>query len=61
MWWLDRVWKVERFSWYLTNLVHQFDEHSEFEKKMQRAEFDYVRSSEVAQAMIAENYVGLDF
>lgn len=58
---LDRVWKVERFSWYLTNLVHQFDEHSEFEKKMQRAEFDYVRSSEVAQAMIAENYVGLDF
>ncbi|MBX2838664.1 MAG: 4-hydroxybenzoate 3-monooxygenase [Gammaproteobacteria bacterium] len=58
---LDRVWKVERFSWYLTNLVHQFDEHNEFEKKMQRAEFDYVHSSEVAQAMIAENYVGLDF
>jgi p-hydroxybenzoate 3-monooxygenase len=58
---LSRVWKVERFSWYLTNLVHQFDEHSAFEKKMQRAEFDYVHSSEVGQAMIAENYVGLDF
>ena len=58
---LDRVWKVERFSWYLTNLMHQFDEHSEFEKKMQRAEFDYVHSSEAAQAVIAENYVGLDF
>jgi len=58
---LDRVWKVERFSWYLTNLIHQFDEHSAFEKKMQRAEFDYVHSSEIGQAMIAENYVGLDF
>jgi len=58
---LARVWKVERFSWYLTNLMHQFDEHSAFEKKMQRAEFDYVASSEAAQSMIAENYVGLPF
>lgn len=58
---LARVWKVERFSWYLTNLMHQFDEHSGFEKKMQRAEFDYVMSSEAAQTTIAENYVGLDF
>lgn len=58
---LARIWKVERFSWYLTNLMHQFDEHSLFEKKMQRAEFDYIVSSEAAQTMIAENYVGLDF
>ena len=58
---LARVWKVERFSWYLTTLMHQFDDHTAFEKKMQRAEFDYVMSSEAAQTMIAENYVGLDF
>ena len=58
---LDRVWKIERFSWYLTSMTHQFPEHSGFEKKMQRAEFDYVRSSEAGQRMIAENYVGLDF
>jgi len=58
---IARVWKVERFSWYLTNLMHQYDEHSAFEKKMQRAEFDYVMSSEAAQTMIAENYVGLIF
>lgn len=58
---LDRVWKVERFSWYLTSMMHQFPDHSEFEKKMQRAEFDYIRTSEAAQRMIAENYVGLDF
>lgn len=58
---LSRVWKIERFSWYLTTLMHQFSEHSAFEKQMQRAEFDYIASSEAAQTMIAENYVGLDF
>ena len=58
---LSRVWKVERFSWYLTQLMHQFPDHSEFEKKMQRAEFDYIRGSQAGQTMIAENYVGLDF
>lgn len=58
---LARVWKIERFSWYLTSMMHQFPNHSGFEKKMQRAEFDYIRSSEAGQTMIAENYVGLDF
>ena len=58
---LARVWKVERFSWYLTTLMHQFPEHTEFEKRMQRAEFEYIVSSDAAQRMIAENYVGLDF
>lgn len=58
---LQRVWKVERFSWYLTSMMHQFPEHSGFEKKMQRAEFDYIVSSQAAQTTIAENYVGLDF
>ncbi len=58
---LSRVWKVERFSWYLTALMHQFDDHSVFEKKMQRAEFDYIRASTAAQLSIAENYVGLDY
>lgn len=58
---LARVWKVERFSWYLTSMLHQFSDHSAFEKKMQRAEFDYIQGSEAGQKMIAENYVGLDF
>lgn len=58
---LARVWKVERFSWYLTRLLHQFPEDSPFEKQMQRAEFEYIRSSDAAQMSIAENYVGLDF
>ena len=56
---LRRVWKVERFSWQLSKLMHQFPENTTFEKRMQRAEFDYIASSEVASQSIAENYVGL--
>ncbi len=56
---LRRVWKVERFSWQLSTLMHQFPENSAFEKRMQRAEFDYIASSETASRAIAENYVGL--
>lgn len=56
---LSRVWKVERFSWQLSMLMHQFSDHSPFEKRMQRAEFDYLASSEAASRSLAENYVGL--
>ena len=56
---LQRVWKVERFSWYLSQLMHQFPEHSPFDKKMQQAEFDYISTSPTAARTIAENYVGL--
>ncbi len=56
---LNRVWKVERFSWQLSKLMHQFPDNSPFEKRMQRAEFDYIASSEAASKTIAENYVGL--
>ena len=56
---LKRVWKVERFSWQLSTLMHQFPDNSPFEKRMQRAEFDYIASSCSASRSIAENYVGL--
>jgi p-hydroxybenzoate 3-monooxygenase len=56
---LSRVWKAERFSWYLSTMMHQFPEHNAFERRMQRAEFDYVASSQAASLAIAENYVGL--
>jgi p-hydroxybenzoate 3-monooxygenase len=56
---LARVWKAERFSWYLSMMMHRFPEHSAFERRMQRAEFDYVSSSQAASRAIAENYVGL--
>jgi len=56
---LARVWKSERFSWYLTKLMHRFPGDGAFERKMQRAELDYVAQSEAMQTAIAENYVGL--
>lgn len=56
---LGRVWKVERFSWYMSAMLHQFPENNAFEKRMQRAEFDYIRDSEAASLALAENYVGL--
>jgi p-hydroxybenzoate 3-monooxygenase len=56
---LARVWKSERFSWQLTQLMHRFPEHGPFERRMQIAELEYIGSSRVARAAIAENYVGL--
>jgi p-hydroxybenzoate 3-monooxygenase len=56
---LARVWKTERFSWYLTKLMHRFPEDGPFERRMQIAELDYIASSVAAQTSIAENYVGL--
>ena len=56
---LRRVWKVVRFSWYLSKLLHKFPDADKFEEQMQRTEFDYIMSSETASRTIAENYVGL--
>jgi p-hydroxybenzoate 3-monooxygenase len=56
---LKRVWKVERFSWFMSTMLHRFPEFSGFEKRMQRAEFDYLAGSETASRALAENYVGL--
>jgi p-hydroxybenzoate 3-monooxygenase len=56
---LSRVWKAERFSWWLTGITHRFPDASPFSQKMQLAELDYLRESEAAQRSFAENYVGL--
>jgi len=56
---LARIWKAERFSWYLTKLMHRFPGDGAFEHRMQIAELDYVSQSEAMQTAIAENYVGL--
>ena len=58
---LERVWKVERFSWWFSHLMHRFPEQSEFDVKMQQAEFAFLRDSNAAQKMFAENYVGLPY
>jgi p-hydroxybenzoate 3-monooxygenase len=56
---LARVWKAERFSWYLTGLTHRFPGVPPIERKLQIAELDYIRHSEAARRVLAENYVGL--
>jgi p-hydroxybenzoate 3-monooxygenase len=56
---LARIWKAERFSWYLTKLMHRFPEDGSFEHRMQSAELDYLSGSEAMQRVIADNYVGL--
>lgn len=58
---LARVWKAERFSWWMTRLLHRFPENSGFDMRMQQAEFDYLASSRAAQTVLAENYVGLPY
>ena len=56
---LSRIWKAERFSWWMTNLLHSFPENGPFGRRMQRAEFDYLAGSPVARQSLAENYTGL--
>ncbi len=58
---LLRVWKVERFSWWFTKLMHQFPDDSSFDRKMQIAELDFLSDNEAAQKVMAENYVGLPY
>ncbi len=56
---LRRIWKVQRFSWWMTTLLHRFFDHTPFEQRMQAAELDYVFGSRAASLALAENYVGL--
>jgi p-hydroxybenzoate 3-monooxygenase len=56
---LKRVWKAERFSWYLTNLMHRFPDATPFDRAMQLAELDYLAGSRAMRTAVAENYVGL--
>ena len=56
---LDRVWKVQRFSWWMTSMLHRFDDDNAFDQRRQLAELEYLTSSRAASQSLAENYVGL--
>jgi p-hydroxybenzoate 3-monooxygenase len=56
---LRRVWKVQRFSWWMTSMLHRFPDENPFDRRRQLAELDYVTSSRSASQSLAENYVGL--
>ena len=58
---LARVWKAQRFSWWLTTLLHTFPDAIDYDKKLHEVELAYLFSSEAAQSSLAENYVGLPF
>ncbi|HVY17644.1 MAG TPA: 4-hydroxybenzoate 3-monooxygenase [Rhodopila sp.] len=58
---LRRVWKAERFSWYMTTMLHRNDQESAFEHRIHLADLDLVRTNRSAAAALAENYVGLPF
>jgi p-hydroxybenzoate 3-monooxygenase len=52
---------VQRFSWWMTSLLHRFPDDDAFRHRLQLAELEYVTTSPVAMASLAENYVGLPF
>jgi p-hydroxybenzoate 3-monooxygenase len=57
---LRRIWKAERFSWWMTSILHKFSDDP-FNQRIQEAELDYFTSSEAGRINIAENYVGLPY
>ncbi|WP_275547564.1 4-hydroxybenzoate 3-monooxygenase [Pseudomonas sp. Marseille-Q0931] len=58
---LRRIWKAERFSWWMTSMLHRFPDTDAFSRRMQETELDYFVSSEAGRRTIAENYVGLPY
>jgi p-hydroxybenzoate 3-monooxygenase len=58
---LARVWKAQRFSWWMTTLLHRFPDHIPYDQKLQQTDLAYLFSSETSLRLLAENYVGLPF
>ncbi|MCY4206902.1 MAG: 4-hydroxybenzoate 3-monooxygenase [Roseovarius sp.] len=58
---LARVWKTQRFSWWMTNLLHRLDGQPEFERMMQKAELSLLSENRAAQEVMATNYTGMPY
>lgn len=58
---LARIWKAERFSWWMTNTLHRFPDQGPFGQRIQEAELNYLVNSRAASTSLAENYVGLPY
>jgi p-hydroxybenzoate 3-monooxygenase len=56
---LRRVWKAQRFSWWMTQIMHRFPHESDFDRRRQLADLDYLTGSQAASQALAEQYVGL--
>lgn len=58
---LARVWKAERFSWWMTSMLHTFGDQNEFDGRIRDAELQYILSSKAGLTNLSENYVGLPY
>jgi len=58
---LARIWKAQRFSWWMTTLLHNFPDNIAYDEKLQQTDLEYLFSSKAAMTSLAENYVGLPF
>ena len=58
---LARIWKAQRFSWWMTMLLHRFPDNIPYDDRLQQTDLDYLFSSKHALRSLAENYVGLPF
>ncbi len=58
---LRRIWKAERFSWWMTSMLHQFPEADGFSQRIAQSELEYFVESQAGRKTIAENYVGLPY
>jgi p-hydroxybenzoate 3-monooxygenase len=58
---LRRIWKGERFSWYMTTMLHRNEHETDFEHRIHMADLDLIRTSRASAVSLAENYVGLPF
>ena len=56
---LRRVWKAQRFSWWMTQIMHRFPHETAFDRRRQLSDLDYLTSSKAAATSLAEQYVGL--
>ena len=56
---LGHVWRAQYFSWWMTSLLHRFDEHDIYQRKLQLSQLRYITESRHAAASLAENYVGM--
>ena len=58
---LRRIWKAERFSWWMTSMLHRFPDSDGFSQRIASSELEYFVDSEAGRTTIAENYVGLPY
>lgn len=58
---LRRIWKAERFSWWMTAMLHRFPDSDDFSQRIAESELAYFVDSEAGRKTIAENYVGLPY